>query len=269
MKTTLSAQESKLLLKLAWEKKRLVRLTEIVRLLKVSREHAYKIASILCSKKWFERLKSGTYQVIPLEGGPKRISEMNPYVIGHLLKDPYFFSYATANTHYGFSAQVYNTLFIAAKRRYRSISLKGVKINFVLLSPSKFFGFKEVEIMGEKVNMAEPEKCLLDSLDKPQYAGGIEEVFAVFDRAKGKIDFEKLIAYAYRFETITLLQRLGFLIDFLKISIPEKLRQKLINQAQEGQPIPLATAQRFGRKGKLWPEWKIIQNVPSNILSNA
>ena len=65
MKTTLSAQESKLFFKLGWEKKRLVRLTEIVRILKVSRDHACKIASILCEKKWLERLKSG----LPAAGG--------------------------------------------------------------------------------------------------------------------------------------------------------------------------------------------------------
>src|SRR3989338_3419066 len=163
MKTTLSAQESKLLLKLAWEKKRLVKLDEIVRILKVSRDHAYKIASVLCDKRWLERLKSGSYQIIPLEGGPRRVSEMNPYVIGQLLDEPYFFSYATANTHYGFSSQVYTTLFVALKKQRRMLSLKGVDIQFVSLSASKFFGFGEVEVMGERVQMAEPEKGLLDS----------------------------------------------------------------------------------------------------------
>src|SRR3989338_4221266 len=163
MKTTLSAQESKLLMKLAWEKKRLVKLDEVVRILRVSRDHAYKIASVLCDKKWLERLKSGNYQVIPLEGGPKRVSEMNPYVIGQLLGEPYFFSYATANTHYGFSAQVYTTLFVALKRQRRPLSLKGANIQFVTLSRSKFFGFHQVEVMGEKIQMAESEKGLLDS----------------------------------------------------------------------------------------------------------
>lgn len=266
MKTTLSALESKLLLKLAWEKKRLVSLPEIVRLLKISRDHAYKLASILCEKKWLERLKSGAYQVIPLEGGPKRVSEMNPYVIGNLLNEPYFFSYATANTYYGFSTQVYNTLFIALTRQHHSISLKGVKIDFVMLYPAKFFGFTEVEIMGEKVKMAEPEKALLDSLDKPRYAGGIEEVFAAFDRVKEKIDLGKLLECAFRFKTTSLLQRLGFLIDFLKIPLSDNLRQKLLSKIRKAQPIPLATPERFGHKGKLWPEWKIIQNVSSNLL---
>lgn len=266
MKTTLSALESKLLLKLAWEKKRLVSLPEIVRLLKISQGHAYKMASILCEKKWLERLKSGAYQVIPLEGGPKRVSEMNPYVVGNLLNEPYFFSYATANTHYGFSTQVYNALFIALTRQHHSILLKGVKIDFVMLYPAKFFGFTEVEIMGEKVKMAEPEKGLLDSLDKPRYAGGIEEVFEVFDRAKGKIDLEKLIDYAFRFKTTALLQRLGFLTDFLKIPLPDNFRQKLLGKIRKAQPIPLATPERFGHKGKLCPGWKIIQNVPDNLL---
>ena len=266
MKTSLSTKESKLLLKLAWGKKRLVSLPEIVRILKISRNHAYKLASVLCKKKWLERLKSGSYQVIPMEGGPKRVTEMNPYVIGPLLKKPYFFSYATANTHYGFSAQVYSTLFIALKGRHRPLSIRSAKIQFVTLSESKFFGFSEVEVMGEKVQMAGKEKALLDSLDKPQYAGGIEEVFSAFNRAKGTIDYQKLIDYAICFGTTTLIQRLGFMVDFLKIPIPRKLRQRLLDKAQEGQVIPLAASGRFGRKGDLCKDWNIIQNIPSDVL---
>lgn len=269
MKTSLSTKESKLLLKLAWKKKRLVSLPEIVRILKISRNHAYKLASVLCKKKWLERLKSGSYQVIPMEGGPKRVTEMNPYVIGNLLRKPYFFSYATANTHYGFSAQVYSTLFVALKGRRRPLSIRSTKIQFVTLSESKFFGFTEVEVMGEKIKMAEKEKALLDSLDKPQYAGGMEEVFSVFNRAKGKINYEKMVDYAICFETTALIQRLGFMIDFLKIPIPRKLRQKLLNKAQEGQVIPLATFGRFGREGDLFKEWNIIQNIPDNVLRSS
>lgn len=248
----LIGQESNLLMKLAWEKKRLLKLDGIVRILKVSREHAYKIASVLCDKKWLARLKSGSYQVIPLEGGPKRVSEMNPYIIGELLGEPYFFSYATANTHYGFSAQVDTTLFVAIKRQRRMLSLKGVNIQFVSLSESKFFGFGEAEVMGEKFKMAEPDKALLDSLDKPQYTSGLEEVCTVFDRAKGKIDSGKLVDYALRFETISLFQRLGFLIDFLKLPIQNKIRRKLSDQVKENaQPIPLASPAKesFPRTG--------------------
>ncbi len=266
MKSTLSALESKLLLKLSWERKRLVSLPEIVRHLRVSREHAYKIASVLCHKKWLERLKSGVYQIIPLEGGPKRVSEMNPYVIGDLLDEPYFFSYATANTHYGFSTQIYNTLFLAARKQHRPLAVKSVKIQFITLSVAKFFGITTVEIMGEKVRMAEPEKALLDSLDMPAYAGGIEEVFGAFERAKGKIDSRKLVEYALRFETTALLQRLGFIVDFLKLSLPNKLRQALLNEAQKGQSILLAAPARFGRKGEINAAWKIIRNVPAELL---
>lgn len=266
MKTSLSAKESKLLLELAWEKKRLVSLPEIVRVLKVSRNHAYKLASVLCKKKWLERLKSGSYQVIPMEGGPKRVTERNPYVIGCLLEKPYFFSYATANTHYGFSTQVYSTLFVALKGRHRPISIRSAKIQFVTLSESKFFGFMEVEVMGEKVKMAEKEKALLDSLDKPQYAGGIEDVFSAFNRAKEKISYEKIVDYAIHFETTTLIQRLGFMADFLKIPISRKHRKRLLNKAQQGQVIPLATSGRFAREGELFKEWNIIQNIPGDIL---
>jgi predicted transcriptional regulator of viral defense system len=142
-----------------------------------------------------------------------------------------------------------------------------VNIQFVSLSESKFFGFGEAEVMGEKVQMADPEKALLDSLDKPQYAGGIEEVCAAFVKAKAQIDSGKLCDYAPELGTISLVQRLGFLIDFLKLSVPGKIRRKLVGLVKENaQPIPLASPARFGRKGKLSEDWLVIQNVPEKLL---
>jgi predicted transcriptional regulator of viral defense system len=38
--------------------------------------------------------------------------------------------------------------------------------------PLKFFGGVEVKADGSQVKMAEPEKTILDFLDRPAYAGG-------------------------------------------------------------------------------------------------
>ena len=92
------------------------------------------------------------------------------------------------------------------------------------------------------------------------------EVFSAFNRAKEKINYEKVVDYAIRFETTALIQRFGFLMDFLKAPISKKLRQRLLNKAQEGQAIPLAASGRFGRGGNLFKEWNIIQNIPDDIL---
>ena len=57
--------------------------------------------------------------------------------------------------------------------------LRWKEYRLVLQPPHKFFGATEVDAYGSRVQMAEPEKAVLDCLDRPQYAGDIPEVAAM------------------------------------------------------------------------------------------
>lgn len=268
MAKSLSKIESKLLVQLSWDKKKVANITDITSVLKCSREYAYKIASVLCDKEWFERIGRGKYLLIPLEGGPARVPDMNPYLAGKVLRCPYYFSYATANSYYGFSTQMYNTMFIAVLIQRRSFEFKNAYIKFITISKRKFFGFEKVRVMGEEVFMADKEKAIIDSIDKPHYVGGIPEILQVLDRAKIRIDLGKTIDYAMRMYTAPLLQRLGFLFEFVKIKLPSELEKKLaINSGKNN--VLLGNGKQWGEEGKINDKWRIIQNIPFNILQES
>lgn len=268
MVKSLSNLESKLLMQLSWDKKKVARLADIVRILKCSREYAYKIASVLCDKEWFERIGRGKYLLIPLEGGPGRVPDMNPYLAGRLLTGPYYFSYATANNYHGFSTQMYNTMFIVVLTQRRPFEFKNAYMKFITISKRKFFGFEKVKVMSEEVFMAEKEKTIIDSIDKPHYAGGIPEILQVLDKAKIKIDLGKVIDYAIRMHTAPLLQRLGFLFEFVKIKLPSKLEIKLIKKLGKNNVL-LGNGKQWSSKGKIDNKWRVIQNIPFNILQES
>lgn len=265
MVKSLSKIESKLLTQLSWDKKKVAEMADIVRILKCSRGYAYKIASVLCDKEWFERIGRGKYLLIPLEGGPGRVPDMNPYLAGRVLRCPYYFSYATANSYYGFSTQIYNTMFIAVLIQRRSFEFKNAYIKFVTISKRKFFGFEKAKVMGEEIFVAEKEKTIIDSIDKPRYVGGILEILQVLDRAKNSIELGKIVDYAIRMHTTPLLQRLGFLFEFVKIKLPSELERKLaINLGKNN--VLLGNGKQWGEKGKINEKWRIIQNIPFTIL---
>jgi len=50
------------------------------------------------------------------------------------------------------------TLYLATTKIGGNFKWRNNQFRFVTLSKQKFFGFKEVEALGAKVNMAEPEK---------------------------------------------------------------------------------------------------------------
>jgi len=222
-------------------------------------------------KRWFERLRRGDYLFIPAERGGKGVPTMNPLLAGSLLVDPYYYSYSTANTHYGFTTQMRSTLYIATTKMRRNFSWKNNQFKFVTLSRHKFFGFQEVEVLGAKVNMAGPEKSLVDSVDKMKYAGGIEEVTAVVYNGLKKVDPHDLVEHALRMRAHSLAQKMGYLIDFLAgeglAHFPEDARRQLLRQVGKG-VIYLDPSRK--KRGRLNKPWRIINNIPqAELLSEV
>jgi len=116
--------------------------------------------------------------------------------------------------------------------------------------------------------MAEPEKSLVDSFDKPKYAGGIEQLARILWRGLPRIKEEKLVKYAIRMNSHALIQRMGFIIDFLANEklikpFPQNLKDKLLRHVGK---TAIYLDSRKPKSGKLSKEWNIINNVPREQL---
>ncbi|NJE10945.1 hypothetical protein [Thermococcus sp. MAR1] len=79
---------------------------------------------------------------------------------------------------------------------------------------------------GRNVSITNPEKTLVDCLDKPQHCGGIIEVMKAL--RNGSFNRETLLEYAKRMRSVAVLKKPGFLSEKLglglegEIKIPEK-----------------------------------------------
>ena len=65
--------------------------------------------------------------------------------------------------------------------------------------------------------MVEAEKAILDSIGHLEAAGDIPEIAAIIFQGKTNLDWPKLVDYALKFKYQSLIQRLGFLLDFLRV----------------------------------------------------
>ena len=267
MSRSLSRLESKLILHLEWENQPVVSIQEAMDILGCSYNHARKILHGLKDRGWLARITAGTYELIPAERGEHAFPDTNRLFLGSTLVEPYYFSFATAAFFHGLSTQASATVYIATNVRTgrRVHTVRGKRYRLVLQADHKFFGAAEVDAYGSAVMMARPEKTVVDSLDRPEYAGDIPEIAGMLSRGRAKLDWPGLAEYALRFRSQALVQRLGYMIDVLDLQIDTRARERLLSGVGQSRPY-LGRPGKWDTGGDYDPTWRIMDNVPRRQL---
>jgi len=121
--------------------------------------------------------------------------------------------------------------------------------------------------------MAEPEKAIVDSVDKVTYAGGIAEVAKVIHSARNKLvhggedglELTRLVDYALRMRSQALIARLGYLLETLEVPLPTQQQKKLLSGITKSETY-LGSLRRWGKEGCYNKKWQIVINVPKEKL---
>jgi predicted transcriptional regulator of viral defense system len=264
---SLSPLESKLILYLEWEKQPVVNIKDTMKIIGVSYDHARQLLHGLARDRWLARIQPGKYELIPAERGEHAFPDTNPLFLGSVLVQPYYYSFATAAFFYSLSTQASHMVFIVTSQnlpRHRLVREKEYRL--VFQPEHKFFGWAVVNAYGSQVNMAEPEKAVLDSLDRPAYAGDIPEVIAMLWRGRNSLDWQKIVEYAVRFRSHSILQRLGYMLDAAKIPIHPETRSTLLEASVAETKCYLGQPARWGTGGKYNSTWRIVDNIARKEL---
>lgn len=203
-----------------------------------------------------ERIEKGKYLIIPL-GARKGRYTINEFIIGSQLVKPAVIAYWSALNYHGLTEQIPNTVFIqtTSRKKEQQLEILGVRYRFVRVTGKKFFGYEKVWIEDVAVEITDPEKTVVDCLDKPQYCGGIAEAAKAL---QGDLDIEKLKKYAIEIGNSTVIKRLGLLCDKMGIKID-------INPGLLSGNYPLLDPSMHGN-GMLNRKWKIRENVDEKYL---
>jgi predicted transcriptional regulator of viral defense system len=84
-------------------------------------------------------------------------------------------------------------------------------------------------------------------------------------QGRTSLDGSKLVDYALKFESQSLIQRLGFLLDFLKVELPAEKQAHLLAQVKKNFCY-LGRPSKWGLGGKHNPTWQVVVNVPESKL---
>lgn len=254
IKQGLSQREALALTRLASQGRTIITIDDIQDAIDVSYDEAKKIANNLVHKQWLDRLKSGTYLIVPLVAGETGEYTEHEFVIASHLHDPMYISYWSALNHHGLTEQVPMTVFAATTEQVPDHEIHGVSYTFVTLTDSKFFGYDVVAIDAHRVNVASVEKTLVDCADHLAYCGGITELAKGL--AAADLNEETLTEHLLRLGNGAAIKRIVYIADLLDVKLAQ--REKLVDAFTSGYSKLDPTR---GDKGQYASEYRLLLNV--------
>jgi predicted transcriptional regulator of viral defense system len=249
-------KESHLLSELARQNKPIFTAKDAKSILK---EDPYPTLHQLKKKKWILAIKGGLYAIVPLDIGVMGSENfiVHEFVVASYLVKPYYIGLWSALNYHGLSDQIPSVVFVCTAKAKKPLSMMNSKFVFVQLTKIKFAGIEKVKIEGREINISNKNKTIVDCLDHPEHAGGIDEVARAIYFNHEELDFLKIREYALKIKNITVFKRLGYILE--KSGLLEKYAAIFKDiSLTKGYPV----LDKLGpKRGKYSEKWKLLANV--------
>lgn len=253
-------RKNKLIDQLA-RKDNIIYFDDAVKITDLSRESLRVVFSRLEKAGVLERIEKGKYLVIPI-GAEKGRYTLNEFVIGASLlnSDHYSIGYWSALHHHGLTEQIPNIIYIQTDERKKKTSIKvfGITYRIIRIKKEKIFGIQKLWFENKPINITNKEKTIIDCLEKPQYCGGLIEVFKALNNIKDeKYSKENLVNYALRMNNSGITRRLGYICEYIGIDI-DVPKPKTRNYLYLDPTMP--------KRGKPNAKWRLIINLDEKFI---
>jgi predicted transcriptional regulator of viral defense system len=153
-------------------------------------EGSRKALDLIHEQKKYNRIgviKSGLYFVVQPGNNPESV-QVDPYLLSLKNVNNSIVAFHSAMELLGYSHSIFNITYSLSNRyrsslKFRDQTIQYIMVSEILLKKSKeFFGTEKVERLGIKVTVTGKERTLVESLERPQYCGGFEEMYRSLER---------------------------------------------------------------------------------------
>jgi len=174
--------------------------------------------------------------------------------------EPHYVSWWAALARHGLTEQDPLTIAVAVRQQsHRKRVLGALRVLPITQSPARFFGAMTLTTPTGPVRIARPEKAIVDSLDRPDLAGGLGEVVKAL--ASRSYDVARLIAIGERYPSRATVARLGYLLEALGIAQTPDLLGRV---RRKSEPVRLDIGAEA--TGPVNPRWRIVENIDDERL---
>lgn len=223
-------------------------------------KYAREKLALLESKGWVDRLEQGSYMVVPLQAGLERVWSEDALAVGTFLAPEGAAAYWSAVRHWNWTTQLPSVVtFMTPRRRFnRSLTVLGVRYQFVLVRPERLFGVSQAFEGGLPLRVTERERTIVDMMDRPDLCGGVAEVVEALRAGWAECEPARVAEYAQRHGGGTVPKRLGFLVEQLGLEAPAGL----VEQLQDLMGAGMSDLDRGGAKsGRYVRRWRLRINT--------
>lgn len=210
--------------------------------------------SLLSKAGWLVRIRRGLYLVVT-DLSALATGNISNLVISHSLNNMSYISFANALNWHGMFDQLTKTVDAVTSARARNYGFQNTEFRFFRVKEKYFFGFTKERADGKIVNIAEPEKIILDYLAIRRNAATLSLVVEKLKEYQNKFNLAKMIDFAKTYN-ITTQRNLGFLLD--TIGVPSDRLYEIVRQNRKGFSRMHVSAKAFSAKWRLYYDPGII-----------
>ncbi len=227
------------------------------------------LLSTLANAGWIEILKRGTYLVKSLLYS----EEVPVFGIAAALIQPMAISHWSACAFHGFTTQ--NPTMIQASTPAKVITpemragkahsprgravwtVSGHHFEFIHVAPKLFWGYQKIWINSwQQVNITDYERTALDIIARPDIFGGIAAAVEILENAIGQINIDRLVDYALKYDTGSVIKRLGWALENLDVAANSLERLRIYPVKRYYLLDPNLTKSETKN-----PRWHIMENL--------
>jgi predicted transcriptional regulator of viral defense system len=266
---TLGPKTAQLFTKLHDRKQLVFDLHTAAQLMGTDKQHAAGILHAAARRGLVTHLQRGLYNLVPFEMGSvdTHLQDRYEIVSASLGTKPYFLSHASALDLHRLTTQPVYEVYVSTPHRLAARNMAGSVVHFVNTPRERFFGTGIHNLGdGRTLVVSDVERSLLDGLTLPRYCNGVTEVAKAFSMAGSHLNLKKLVAYSRQLKRASVIRRLGFMLETLKLA-PMATLEELRSALPKGLAV---LDPELPKEGAAWSaRWGLRLNVSAEEIRSA
>jgi predicted transcriptional regulator of viral defense system len=236
--------------------------SEAAGFLALPNDRTQRFLAYLAARGWLLRVRRGMYAAVRTDELVTGSGREDPWVVAAKVFGPScYIGGWTACSHWGLTEQVFREIVVFTTRKMRRSAIEYHGYPFIAkrISGSRIFGTRTVWRAQTKVPVSDPTRTIVDILDDPSIGGGIRhvaDVLSAYLRSEHRNEAQ-LVDYAKRAGNRTVLKRLGYLLEALRVDAP-----RLLNACRRGMSTGTSLLDpSMPKKGRTVRSWKLQLNA--------
>jgi predicted transcriptional regulator of viral defense system len=215
----------------------------------------------LAKKRRIVMIRQGFYVIVPLEYATQGFLPPEWFVadLMRFMGQPYYVGLLSAAAIHGAAHQQPQEFHVVIPRVERSINLDGLRIRFFKKAGMETSPVEEVKTPTGFMKVSNPAVTMFDLVRYAQRIGGLDRILTVLQELRERITSKMLIEAAISEKQLSLVQRLGWLLEKTGDGeVVKRLAEWIHAHNPRETPLDPALPRRgFSRD----PRWKVIMNA--------